>query len=276
MSRSSTTKRIAAAVSALVLAGLVAAGAVGYLTFVRSPVNPSAADCADGRPRSEGPVVVAAGASMTQGTLGRDWVADLRARPEFADHTLVNAGDNGNTSADLRERLDTDVLACEPDAVVLLIGTNDVRDGVPLAEYRANIAAIVQRVEERTSAQVALLSLPPLGEELDSRLNRRLRDYNAALRTIAEETTAAYVPVNEHFTEALRDQSHRPAFAFSFPTAYAAAARHYLLGRTWDEVARANGLELYVDHIHLSDKGGAIVTGLVADWLATAAGPDPR
>ncbi|MGW2324701.1 hypothetical protein ACWC5C_02910 [Streptomyces sp. NPDC001700] len=36
---------------------------------------------------------------------------------------------------------------------------------------------------------------------------------------------------------------------------------------SWDEVARDNGLELFVDHIHLSDRGGAMITDLAARWL---------
>lgn len=155
-------------------------------------------------------VVVAAGASMTQGTLGRDWVGDLRKRPEFRGYEFVNAGDNGDTSADLRERIDSDVVACDPDVVILLVGTNDVRDGVPLGEYRDNLTAIIERIGGKTSARIALMSLPPLGEDLDSEIDHRLRGYNAAIEEIATRTAVGHVPVNERFTGHLRNQGHRP------------------------------------------------------------------
>jgi hypothetical protein len=158
MNRPLTKKRIVIALCTLVLTGLSAVGTVGYLTFLRSPANPPADACADGRPKSSGPVVVAAGASMTQGTLGRDWVGDLREKPEFRGYEFVNAGDNGNTSADLRGRVDSDIVACDPDRY------------------------------------------------------------------------------------------------------------------SWDEVARDNGLELFVDHIHLSDRGGAMVTDVAAQWLSSTEG----
>ncbi|MFB9517019.1 hypothetical protein [Streptomyces purpureus] len=35
-------------------------------------------------------------------------------------------------------------------------------------------------------------------------------------------------------------------------------------------MARGNDLELLVDHIHLSDRGAAFLTDLVAQWLAGA------
>ncbi|WP_151771045.1 SGNH/GDSL hydrolase family protein [Streptomyces abyssomicinicus] len=272
LERQAARKWIVIALCALALAVLGAAGSVGYLTFLRAPSNPPGDACAGGRPAGGGPVVVAAGASMTQGTLGRDWVGDLRERPEFRGYAFVNAGDNGNTSADLRERIDSDVVACDPDAVILLIGTNDVRDGVPLGEYRENLTAIIERIRSGTSARIALMSLPPLGEDLDSEINHRLRGYNAAIKEIATRTAVGHVPVNERFTGHLRNRSHRPTYDFGFGTAYWAAAKYYLLGNGWDEVARDNGLELFVDHIHLSDRGGAMVTDLAAQWLSSAEG----
>ncbi|MFD6472357.1 SGNH/GDSL hydrolase family protein [Streptomyces anulatus] len=272
MKRLSTKKWIVITLCTLVLAALGAGGSVGYLTFLRPPSNPPADACADGRPKGSGPVVVAAGASMTQGALGRDWVGDLRKKPEFRGYEFVNAGHNGNTSADLLGRIDSDVVACDPNAVTLLIGTNDVRDGVPLEEYRDNLTTIVERIKSGTSARVALMSLPPLGEDLDSEINHKLRDYNAAIKETTTRTSVGYVPVNELFTDHLQNQGHRPTYDFSFTTAYLAATKYYLLGNSWDEVARDNGLELFVDHIHLSDRGGAMVTDLAAQWLRRVGG----
>ncbi|MFB4281952.1 SGNH/GDSL hydrolase family protein [Nonomuraea sp. MTCD27] len=241
-------------------------GAVGYLTFLRPADNPPAEACAGGagtRPR-----VVAAGASMTQGALGANWVGALRERAEFRGHEFVNAGVNGNTTADLRQRVDGDIVACRPAAVTILIGTNDVRNGVPLEEYRANLDAIVDRVRARTGARVALVSLPPLGEDLGSEINGRLGAYNAVIREVAARARADYLPLYERVVEELRLTEGRMPYDFSFPLALAVAAQHYLLGRSWDEIARAGGRALLVDHVHLSDRGGALVADLVGGWLA--------
>ncbi|MFI5803641.1 SGNH/GDSL hydrolase family protein [Streptomyces sp. NPDC051561] len=263
-----TKKRVVIALTALLLALLGAAGTVSYLTFVRSPANAAADACADGRPQTSGQVVVAAGASMVQGTLGHDWVGALREKPVFRDHAFINAGDNGNTSADLLERVDSDIVACDPDRVAILVGANDVRGAVPVKDYRDNLRAIVDRIRSRTSARIALMSLPPLGENPDTGINRQLRAYNAAIRETATRAEIDYVPVNERFTAHLADLGDRPAYDFSFTTSYLAAAEHYLLGRDWDDIARNNGLELLVDHIHLSDRGGALLTDLATDWLS--------
>lgn len=274
MRKPGAKKRIAVTLSLLLAGLLAAAGTVGYLTFLRSPANPPAEACAGGRKPAGRPVVVAAGASMTQGTQGADWVGALRDRPEFRGYEFVNAGVNGSTSADLRERVDTDVVACGPDAVTLLIGTNDVRNGVPVEQYKENLGAIIDRVRTRTTARIALMSLPPLGEDLGADINHTLGAYNAAIKETATRTQATYLPLHEQMAETLRQRGgNGTPYDFSFALAYGAAAEHYLLRRSWDEVARGNGLELLVDHIHLSDRGGAIVTGLAAQWLSADNAP---
>ncbi|UBU13562.1 SGNH/GDSL hydrolase family protein [Nonomuraea gerenzanensis] len=245
----------------LLAAALCAAGTVAYLTFLRPATNPPADACAAQATR---PRVVAAGASMTQGSLGADWVGALRAA--FPGYELVNAGSNGNTTADLLERVDTDIVACRPAAVTLLIGTNDVRNGVPLDDYRANLRAIVDRVKSGTGARVALMSLPPLGEDLGAPINRTLTGYNAAVKDLAAETGSDYLPLHERMADVLRHGTRSP-YGFSFPLAFTVAAQHYLLRRSWDEIADAGGRELLVDHVHLTDRGGAIVTELAGGWL---------
>ncbi|MEV4714015.1 GDSL-type esterase/lipase family protein [Micromonospora sp. NPDC049374] len=263
-------KRIIIAGCLLLVGVLGAAGTVGYLAFGRPAANPPTEACADGRAPGAPPTVVAAGSSSTQGRLGADWVSALRERPEHRGYEFVNAGINGNTSADLRQRVDTDIIACRPAAVLILIGGNDVRDDVPLDQYRDNLSAIVDRVKSRTTARIALLSLPPLGEDLDAELNRELSTYNTVIMQTATRAQVDYLPVHEQLADILRQRVGDPApYDFSFPLAFGAATQHYLFGRSWDEVARNGGRELHVDHIHLNDRGGAIITELAAEWLAT-------
>ncbi|MGI5221073.1 SGNH/GDSL hydrolase family protein [Nocardia sp. CA-290969] len=265
------SKKMIITAASVALAAVLAAGAtVGYLTFVRSPVDTPAQACREGAP-ADGPVAVAAGASMTRGTLGADWVGALRTRPDFAGHRFVNAGINGNTSGDLRERAGTDIVACHPDAVLILVGTNDVRDGVPVETYRANLTAIVERLTTETTARVALISVPPLGEDLGAGINQRLAEYNRAVTEVAAHAGAGYLPFHERIADQLRQRENpETTYEFGFGLAFRAAARHHLLRQSWDRVAHSHGLEFFVDHIHLSDRGGAILTDLTAEWLRSA------
>lgn len=265
-----TRKRVLLFLAATLTVALAAAATVGYLTFLRPPADSPARACR-GAESPGRPVVVAAGASMTRGALGADWVGALRERKEFGGHRFVNAGVNGNTSADLLGRLDTDVLDCHPDAVIVLVGTNDVRDDVPLATYRKNLTALIGRITTAGTGHVALMSLPPLGEDPDDEVNRRLAGYN---RVIAETAAAAgidHLPLHERIADLVRQHGDPSArYDFGFTLAFAAAAQHYLFGRSWDQVAHSRGSDLFVDGIHLSDRSGAVVTDLTARWLETA------
>lgn len=92
-------------------------------------------------------VLVCAGDSLTSGVdLDDDrqtYVARLRADLGCA---VINAGFPGDTTADLLARLDKDVLAHRPTAVLLCIGGNDYLNGVPRAEFARNLESIVSRV----------------------------------------------------------------------------------------------------------------------------------
>jgi lysophospholipase L1-like esterase len=259
-------RRIIIGLCLLLTAVLGCTVAVGYLAFLRPADNPPADACTGGP--GQRPRVVAAGASMTQGAVGANWVAALRARPELHGYEFVNAGINGNTTADLRQRIDTDIVACRPAAVTILIGTNDVRDGVPLEQYRANLRTIVDQLKARTTARITLMSLPPLGEDLNIEINHRLSAYNAAIQATAAQAQVGYLPLYERVVEGMRRTGGGTPYDFSFPLALSVAAQHYLLGRSWDEIAHAGGRELLVDHVHLSDRGGTIVADLVGQWLA--------
>jgi lysophospholipase L1-like esterase len=82
--------------------------------------------------------VVMLGDSITEGGIWQEW---------FPAHPVVNRGIGGETSADLLRRLDSAIHA--PAAVFLLIGTNDLTQGVPLAQIAANVAALLDEIEHR-------------------------------------------------------------------------------------------------------------------------------
>lgn len=66
--------------------------------------------------------IVFLGDSLTWGGYGGSFVAEIAAR--LPDHTIINAGEGGNTVVNLMRRLD-DVLNDEPDGVFIMVGGND-------------------------------------------------------------------------------------------------------------------------------------------------------
>ncbi|MGE5126466.1 MAG: GDSL-type esterase/lipase family protein [Betaproteobacteria bacterium] len=84
--------------------------------------------------------VVFLGDSITQG-----WGGGLGAA--FPGVKVANRGISGDTTRGVLLRLDEDVLALDPAAVVLLIGTNDLEEGATPDVIAGNLALIVAHLE---------------------------------------------------------------------------------------------------------------------------------
>ena len=84
--------------------------------------------------------VVFLGDSITQG-----WGADLGTA--FPGLKVANRGISGDTTRGVLLRLEEDVLALDPAAVVLLIGTNDLEEGATPDVVAGNLKLIVAALE---------------------------------------------------------------------------------------------------------------------------------
>lgn len=77
---------------------------------------------------------------------------------------VINAGIGGNTTEDLRMRIQTDVLEKKPDLVLIMAGTNDmVNSGklIDTMQYRENISVMLELLKSR-DIQAVLMSPPPV------------------------------------------------------------------------------------------------------------------
>lgn len=232
---------------------------------------------------SHGRPVVVAGASIVRGRASVDFVQMLRAR--FPSRTFVNAGVNGNVAWELLQRIDQ-VIACRPAQVVILIGTNDVQatlspdamrstretkhlpEDPSLGWYAACMREVVARLGA-AGATVALCSLPPIGQDLQAPVNVVVREANAAIRQVCEDSGATYLPVYEGLTELLTSLSATagPAWTGSWAPGTASLVEHFVLGRSYDAIALARGWVLSPDGVHMDSTGAGIIADVVADWL---------
>ncbi len=83
------------------------------------------------------------------------------AGPMVARADSIMAGVAGNTSAQVLARMDT-ILALNPEAVVVLVGTNDAGGSVSLATTAANIVSIIAKAKA-AGCPVVLCTPPPRG-----------------------------------------------------------------------------------------------------------------
>jgi acyl-CoA thioesterase-1 len=106
---------------------------------------------------------VALGDSYTIGTSVAEserWPNQLAARvPQL--ELVANLGVNGFTSGDVIDRELSQLAALRPEVATLLIGVNDVVQGVPEASYRRNVGAILDELVRRVGADRVLVVTTP-------------------------------------------------------------------------------------------------------------------
>lgn len=115
------------------------------------------------------------GDSLTDGSDYPDYVVNTLRR-EFPDvpWELMNAGICGNTAAHLRQRLQADVLDRKPDLVSVCIGTNDWWTGRALAEFAADMEALVSDLRA-AGIKVLLVKPSPFGKpEMETKFQENL------------------------------------------------------------------------------------------------------
>ncbi len=122
---------------------------------------------------------------------GSGWVALLgeRVAREKLPVEVVNASISGDTTAGGRSRLPALLKAHVPKVVVIELGGNDALRGLPLAETRANLSAMV-RAARASGAQVLLagMQVPPnYGRQYTA-------DFEQAFADVARAEHCALVP----------------------------------------------------------------------------------
>lgn len=123
--------------------------------------------------------------------VGAGWPTLLQARLTHmrSEYKLVNASISGATTADGLSRLPGLLKQYHPAIVMLELGANDGLRGLPLAEIRKNLTAMVQQSEQR-GAKVLLL-----GIELPVNYGPQYRDgLRAIYAQLAKDDHAGLVP----------------------------------------------------------------------------------
>jgi acyl-CoA thioesterase I len=157
----------------------------------------------------------------------RGWVALLeeRLKREHPDYIVVNASISGETSSGGRARL-AKLLErhrpARPAIVVLELGANDGLRGLPVAQIRTNLSAMIRDAQE-SRARVVLVGMkmpPNYGEDY-------ARAFEGVFRDLAKTHKTALVPF------LMEDFAEKPAFFLPDRIHPTAEAQPLMLERVW-------------------------------------------
>ncbi len=162
--------------AAFSILAIVCAVAALYLFF------PSGTEIKNTKPLGEN--IICFGDSLTSGTgasFGMDYPTQLSG---LIGEPVVNAGFPGDTTAAALKRLDKDVLSRSPKIVLITLGGNDLKNGVPRDEAFADLKTIVERIQGKGAiVVVGGINVPLLG-----------RGFDEEYKKLCEQTGALLIP----------------------------------------------------------------------------------
>jgi isoamyl acetate esterase len=131
-----------------------------------------------------------------------------RIENKTSEYEFEGAGIGGNKVYDLYLRMDSDVLAKNPDIVVIYVGVNDVwhkvsyGTGTDPDKFERFYNAIIKRLRER-NINVILCTPAVIGEKTDftNQQDGDLNKYSAIIRDIARHDSLLLVDLRQKFLD---------------------------------------------------------------------------
>ena len=240
------------------------------------------------------PVVVCCGDSITHGHIGYDWVGSLRKKDN--SKVYINAGINADLTWNLNQRID-DILKHNPDYITILIGTNDVIGSQPVKLiqnyyiqtkglpqiptkdwFEEQIEIFIKTIKEKTSAKIAITTLPWLGERKDAPIINVIRKFNTIIRNLALKYELTLLDFFKILENNIEKSNNTTDFDISIPYTTSEIRRlrglravilYYVFGWSWNRIGEKYKLQFLCDHIHLNERGGHLMEQKVKNFLMT-------
>jgi lysophospholipase L1-like esterase len=232
-------------------------------------------------------VVACIGDSLTHGNIGQSWVDYLRK--DFPNDVFLNEGINGNTAWQVIQRLEP-ILECQPDLIILLIGTNDalgsfdINSGIrykknndlpevpSLEKYKEHLNELIEKIE--VQSKIVICTIPPIGENANSEVNNHVNLFNDYIKQIANQKNLSLLPVSDALWSEINSRTFPIKLDYN-PKAMPLMKRilggifhHYLFKNSWNDISMAKGQWILFDQIHLNERGAEIVYKLAKDFIA--------
>ena len=128
------------------------------------------------------------------------------------DIEFINLGISGNRTGQLFDRLTPDAIDINPDVISILIGVNDLWHRhshfimTTDEQLELNYRCILKELRAKTNAKIVLITPYALDAEKIAYLHDELVSVHKIEEQLAKEFADVYVPLHEHFAEALKCQ----------------------------------------------------------------------
>ena len=129
----------------------------------------------------------------------------------FIQTKFVNNNKDDNTTSDILENINTNIYQYNPSDVFILLGINDLDQGILSSEINDNIKKIIEGIKEnRTGAKIYVLSLLPINDSDDEIINKgyisnlnnkEISDTNTLIEKTCELEKVKYIDVYKELVD---------------------------------------------------------------------------
>ena len=138
----------------------------------------------------------------------------IRAAHPDKSFVFINKGVSGTRTGQLFDRLYVDAIKHDPDVVSILIGINDIwhRYGSDKMikttdeQIELNYRCILERLKKETNAKILIMAPFLLDSTPKPQIREDIKTLLPIVRKLADEYADVFIPLDEHFEEALKTQ----------------------------------------------------------------------
>ncbi|WP_421920740.1 GDSL-type esterase/lipase family protein [Marinifilum sp.] len=120
----------------------------------------------------------------------------------YPDHEISNHGIPGEKSNEILMRL-PEVLDENPDQIFLMMGINDLGDGIEPRAIINNFSKLIAQVKNETTGKLVMQSLLPVNFEMYASNvfdSLKIRDINSLLKTMSIQENVTFVDLYPSFS----------------------------------------------------------------------------
>lgn len=231
--------------------------------------------------------ILIVGDSLMAGRPGASFVKALARRGSV--ERVTAAGRGGATLLEIRRRVLPLIKRHAPDVVILEAGTNDLllpwlqaRGGAwqKLAErleaagsvpttsadaFHSRYSELIESV--RPFAPIIVMTIACVGEDVNSGLNQKRKEYNDAICHLTENEGVHLADVGKVFDDILRARGSAAAYLLNEFSYIYLDTLLTAIDPAADFLSRRRGLALTVDGVHLNRQGARIFAEALQDQL---------
>jgi lysophospholipase L1-like esterase len=149
---------------------------------------------------------------------------------------------------------------------------NELPQVPTLKKYKEHLNELIEKTE--IQSKIVICTLPPIGENLNSEVNKHVNLFNDYIKLIANQKNLSLLPVSDALWSDINSRTYpikleyNPKARLLLRRIFGGIFHHYLFKKSWNEISQAKGQWILFDQIHLNERGAEIVYKLAKDFIA--------